>query len=224
MKTLKLASIIIVSVWLVFLSSNTSWAGHTSFYVGVGHSSHFPTGKHYYRHNYRRGFFRPRYYHWAGYGCFPRTHYWVMNYQPIEIVDWPVVVETRNVVITEREKADIGAYSSTPELNEETLKLFENIRHKKSQLIEQLKSEDKAERMKAIAELAGFTFDDKVREEMEKILLSDPDPELRKEVAKSFGKVVNEKVVAVLEKVRVSDPDMAVRQEADKSIKKIAGN
>jgi HEAT repeat protein len=78
--------------------------------------------------------------------------------------------------------------------------------------------------MKAISELAGFSFDDKVREEMEKILLSDPDPELRKEAAKAFGKVVNEKALAVLEKARVSDPDIAVRQEADNSIKQIKSN
>ena len=227
MKAAKLVSIMAVLVWLVFLSSNTCWAGHTRLRAGVGHRhnrSHFSTGRHYYRHGYRGGFFRPSHYYWAGYGCFPRTHYWVVNYQPMGIVEYPVVVESPTVVIKRQENANAGGYVNKPEFDEETLNLFENIRHKKSQFLEQLRSGDKAERMKAIAELAGFSFDDKVREEMEKILLSDPDPELRKEAAKAFGKVVNEKVLAVLEKARVSDPDIAVRQEADNSIKQIKSN
>jgi len=128
----------------------------------------------------------------------------------------PVIVERPTVIIKEKTiiKPNAG-------VNDET---FADTRNKKRQLVEKLSIGDKAARMKAIAELAGFTFDDAVRDKLSVIILSDPDPELRKEVAKSFGKVKNEKVLPVLEKVMASDSDAGVRQEAERSINQIRGN
>jgi HEAT repeat protein len=78
--------------------------------------------------------------------------------------------------------------------------------------------------MEAIRELAGFSFDDKVRYALENVLLSDPDAQLREEAARSFGKVNNTKALAALEKARVEDPSEDVRKEADESIKKLEAN
>ena len=60
---------------------------------------------------------------------------------------------------------------------------------------QKLQTPDKEQRKEAIKELAGFSFDDKVRQALENVLLSDPDPELRKEAAQAFGKVKNTKAL-----------------------------
>lgn len=107
----------------------------------------------------------------------------------------------------------------TREYDEETAELFEQLRRKKSELLKKLKEGNKEQRKEAIDKLAGFSFDDKVREALEDILLSDSDPELRKEVAKSLGKVKNKKVLSALEKAKAEDSNEEVRQEANKAVK-----
>jgi HEAT repeat protein len=107
--------------------------------------------------------------------------------------------------------------------DEETLSLFASIRSKKAELLRQLQSADKAEKIKAIAELAGLTYDDQVREKLKDILLKDTDPDLRKEVANAFGKSKNDTLVSILEEVRVGDDNKEVRQAADQAIKNIKG-
>ena len=128
----------------------------------------------------------------------------------------PQAATGRNVVGT-------TPYCHKPKYDENTAKLFSKLRRKKSELLKKLGQQDKAERKKAIAELAGFSFDDKVRGALEHILLSDPDAELRKEVVRSFGKVKNRRALPVLEKRRKEDADQEVRAEAQKAIKKIRG-
>ena len=127
-----------------------------------------------------------------------------------------MIVE-RDVVV----KKPVREY--TTKFDEKTLQLNKQLQNKKSELMERLKLADKEGRKKAIAELAGFSFDKKVKKALGDILLSDPDPELRKEAAKSFAKVRNRDAIAVLEKMRVEDSDEGVRQEADKAIKDIRG-
>jgi HEAT repeat protein len=122
-----------------------------------------------------------------------------------------VVVERQTVVVQPKQ------------VDKETQALFEALRYKKSELFKKLATGDKEQRREAIDELGGFSFDDGVRQALENVLLSDPDPELRQEVAQAFGEVKNTKALAALEKARVEDSSVDVRKAADKSIKKIEG-
>lgn len=110
----------------------------------------------------------------------------------------------------------------TREYDEETARLFEQLRRKKSELLKKLKEANKEQRKEAIDKLAGFSYDDKVREALEDILLSEPDAELRRAAVKSFGKVKNKKAIAALEKAKAEDRNKEVREEADKAIKFVA--
>jgi HEAT repeat protein len=121
------------------------------------------------------------------------------------------VVEKQTVVV------------QSEECDEDTEALFEALRHRKSQLLIQLQTGDKEQREDAIKELAGFSFDDAVRQTLENILLSDPDVELRREVIRAFAEVKNTEALPALEKARVEDSEWSVREEADEAIKEIRG-
>ena len=138
--------------------------------------------------------------------------------RPPVVVEVPKVITKRRVIIKEPEYYEGVGY------DDDTARLFEEIRRKKSELLKKLKIGDKVKCIEAIRELAGFSFDDKVRYALENVLLSDPDAQLRKEAARSFGKVKNTKALAALEKARVEDSSEDVRKEADQSIKKLEGN
>jgi hypothetical protein len=137
--------------------------------------------------------------------------------RPPVVVKAPKVITKRRVIVEEPE-----CYGDV-ECDEDTARLFEEIRRKKSELLKKLKIGDKHKCKEAIRELAGFSFDDKVRLALEDVLLTDPDVELRIEVARAFGKTTNKKVLAALQKAEVYDPSMEVRQEAHKAILKIKG-
>ncbi len=123
----------------------------------------------------------------------------------------PVVVEKRTVVVQPQQ------------FDESTLQLNINLQYRKNELLKQLRTPDKELRKEAIEELAGFSFDNNVRQALENILLLDPDPELRAEAARSFGKVKNINARTALEKARVEDPSENVRRAADEAIKSIEG-
>jgi hypothetical protein len=125
-------------------------------------------------------------------------------------------------IIRER-PVPVQDYTNAASINEQTLKLFASIRNKKAELLRQLQIGDRTQKIKAIGELAGLSYDDKVKEKLTNILLNDPDPDLRKEAASAFGKAKNATVLSILEQVRVKDSDIAVRKEADDAIKKIKG-
>jgi hypothetical protein len=131
---------------------------------------------------------------------------------PMVIEKAPVVIGKQTVVVQPQG------------FDESTLELNKSLQNEKSELLKQLGTGNKEQRKEAIKELAGFSFDDKVRQAIENVLLSDPNAELRKEAAQSFGKVKNTKALAALEKARVEDPSEDVRKAADHSIKKIEGN
>lgn len=140
------------------------------------------------------------------------------------VVRAPIVVEVQKVIVERQVVVKTREYDYDSKYDEKTMKLFEQLRREKSELLEKLKADDKENRREAIDKLAGFSFDEEVREALEKVLLSDPDPELRKQAAKSFGKVKNKEVLPALEKARVEDPSEEVRKEADKAIKEIKGD
>ena len=213
----------IVVVSLLIGLSNAALA-RTSVYVGfgVGHSgfrrSYHPRRHRVYRHN--RCFRQPRRHYRphrktiilsGGYYYNQGPDYYVVA-QPTVIRKTPVVIEKQTVVVQPQR------------FDESTLELNKKLQSKKNELLRMLETGDKEQRMEAIKELAGFSFDDKVRQALESILLSDPDAELRKEAARTFGKVKNTKALAALEKARVEDSSEDVRKEADQSIKRIKGN
>jgi hypothetical protein len=104
-------------------------------------------------------------------------------------------------------------------IDNDTQELFKKLRNKKNELLGKIQSKDKQQRKEAVNDLAGFSFDDKVRAALEKVLLSDVDPELRKAAAEAFGKVKNAKALPVLQKARVEDSSEEVRKAADNAIK-----
>ena len=206
MKTLKRILIMAVLVNLSLLVATDALArSHGVIYIGVGH--HYP------RH-YGRGYWYPPPpppFYYVGY-----NYCWMGNCYPDVIVERPAV-------IVREAAAPAQVYWSPATPDEQTLSLFASIRNKKAELIRQLQSADKAERIKAIADLAGLTYDDQVKEKLKDILLKDPDQDLRKEVANAFGKSKNDTVISILEGVRVGDDNKEVRQAADQAIKNIKG-
>jgi hypothetical protein len=215
--------ILIAAVSLLIGLSNAALAD-TSVYIGFGIGGHpgFHRGHcHDYRFCHRPRYFGPSRWHCrshrqtiilsGGYWYDWGPDYYIVT-QPTVIEKVPVVVEKQTVVV------------QPVEFDERTLELNKKLQNKKNELLRTLETEDKDQRKEAIKELAGFSFDDKVRGALEDVLLSDPNVELRQEAAQSFGKVKNTKALAALEKARVEDSSEDVRKAADEAIKKIKGN
>jgi len=225
MKALKFTlakTIVAVSLLLIGLSDTV--LARTSIYVGFGignsgfHRSCHPRRHRVYRHQrcfrQSRRHFRPHRQTIilsGGYWYDGGPDYYVVA-QPTVIRKTPVVIEKQTVVVQPQE------------FDESTLELNKKLQSKKNELLRMLETGNKEQRKEAIKELAGFSFDDKVRQALEDVLLSDPDAQLRIEAARSFGKVKNTKALAALEKARVEDSSEDVRKEADQSIKKLKGN
>ena len=224
MKALKFTLVkTIVAVSLLIGLSNAALA-RTSVHISSGggyqHSrrSYRPRRHRVYRHN--RRFRQPRRHYrphrktiiLSGGYCYNQGLDYYVVAQPTVIRKTPVVIEKQTVVVQPQE------------FDESTLELNKKLQSKKNELLRMLETGDKEQRKEAIKELAGFSFDDKVRYALENVLLSDPDAQLRKEAARSFGKVKNTKALAALEKARVEDSSEDVRKEADQSIKKLGGN
>lgn len=158
-------------------------------------------------------------------GCWPRPFYspgpriWVEDYYPgwtcAPVVEAPTGVTERHTFIY------TGQTDYRAKSDKDTGKLFEKLRQKKAELLEKLRIGDKENRIEVACELAGFSYDDKVKKALEDILLSDPDEQLRKQVALSLGKVKNTQFLPILEKIRVADPSEIVRTAADEAIKNI---
>jgi len=207
MKTLKCILIMAVLLNLSLLATADALArSHGFVYIGVGH--HYP-------HHYWHSYWYPPPFYYVGYP-FGYPYYWTEDYYPDVIVERPAVVVRETAT-----PAQVYRVPAVPD--EETLSLFASIRNKKAELLKQLQSADKAERIKAVADLAGLTYDDQVKEKLKDILLKDPDPDLRREVANTFGKSKNDQLISILEGVRVSDDNKEVRQAADQAIKNIKG-
>jgi len=177
---------------------------HGFVYIGVGH--HYP-------HHY-----------WHGYWYPPPPPFYYVGHPYCWMGDcYPDVIVERPAVVVRETAAPAQGYRFPAAPDEQTLILFASIRNKKAELIKQLQSADKTERVKAIADLAGLTYDDQVKEKLKDILLKDPDPDLRKEVANAFGKSKNDQLISILEGVRVGDDNKEVHQAADQAIKNIKG-
>lgn len=129
----------------------------------------------------------------------------------------PMIIEKQRVIVPVSSPQVV----QLQQFDESTLQLNMKLQHKKSELLKQLETPYKGQRIEAIRELAGFSFDDKVRYALEDVLLSESDAELRKEAAQALGNTNNIKAIAALEKARVEDPNEDVRKAADIAIEKI---
>lgn len=131
----------------------------------------------------------------------------------------PMIIEKQTIVVSSSPSEVIRPQ----QFDESTLRLNLDLQNKKNELLKQLENPNKEHRIKAIRELAGFSFDDKVRYALEDVLLSESDWELRKEAAQALGNTNNIKILAALEKARIEDPSEDVRKAADEAIKKLEG-
>lgn len=207
MKTVKLGSILISAIILAFFLSNTASA-HSRVSVGVGFG--FPVYHHGFYHHYYGWHHRP---YWGP--VVVGGGYWYDPWPDYYVVAPPTVVERASVVIERK-----TVFVQPQGVNENT---FKDLRYKKNELLKKLETGDKAQRKETIGELAGFSFDDNVRQALENILLSDPDTELRIKAAQALGEVRNVKALPALEKAGVEDSDADVRKAADQAIRKIEG-
>jgi len=198
MKTAKLSILIILTAFLLSLTP-----AYSSVAFGGGHHGGHHGGYHHGGHG-----------HGHYYGSFIFFDpFWMppLFYSPPVVYAPPTVYAPPPVVVT-------PTPASVPQVNYNGL---DKIRLKKENFLKQLKSPSKPERLSAVIELAGFSFDERVKAELENILLSDPDPAMRIVAASSFAKVKNQGALPTLEKVRVQDSDTSVRQAANDAINQI---
>ncbi len=197
---------------LILLTSTAGARVYVSVGLGTSFGHYYP---HYYGHHYPyyrwyggyRSYYRPWYGHsyYPGYYRSPRSSFWVSGYYPIVI---------------NRKSAARKTEAANPPKHAE---LSQSVRQHKSEQLKVLRIGTKENRQRAIRELARFPTDPKVREALERVLLSDPDPELRKQVATLFGATENAKTVAALKTAKAIDPDRDVRQAAYRAIIMIEG-
>jgi hypothetical protein len=229
MRTAKITLVSIITLVLVVgLSSMALARTNVSIGVGVGGPGFYPGGYGYYgagwgwRHHHGSAVIVGGYWGWPGY--YPGYYYQYPGYYYPDYyysAPPPVVVERSTVVV---ERPAVVQPAQPVQESSDTQALYGSLRERKSELLKVLMIGDKAHRISAINELAGYSFDDNVRLALEKVLLSDTDPELRQEAAKAFGEVKNLKAIPALEIARVQDSITDVRKEADLSIKKLQAN
>jgi hypothetical protein len=185
--------------------------------IGIGTSFDHHHGGFYFGYHPRTYFWGPPYYLHGP--LYPWPGYWFDDCHPI-VTGPPVVFDipiSRHVIVNKKTE------EYKPPSVDKNAKLFEKLRLKKHELLRQLKIGSKENRLQAIRELTGFTFDEKVADALEEILLNDPDPELRKEVAVYFGKTNNKNLISSLEQAKNEDPESDVRQAAANSINSLKG-
>jgi hypothetical protein len=221
MKTTKLLTIVLAIAIIAFLMPTMTFAnghggggghggghsgghgggyGHSNVAIGIGIG--FPI---YGGYGYWGG---PYYYQYDYYPYYPPVVYAPPPYYPSVVIAQPVVVDQPVIV---RREIFQPSYNSD----------LSGVRVRKAQLLNLLNQGGQAERLQAISELSGYSFDDQVRATLENLLLSDPNAAIREEVTVSFAKVKNRAALPILEKVRVEDSDREVRAAADMAINQI---
>jgi hypothetical protein len=221
MKALRIGLVSIVTLAVVLGLSNTASARtHVSVGVGIGYPGFYGGYHHYYGHGWGWRHHPRDVVVFGGYWGWPGYYDYYPNYYPGYVVAPPPVVVERPPVAVQQQPVVVQPQT----IDKNTLKKFEDLRYKKSELLRMLAIGDKEHRIQALNELAGFSFDDNVRGEIEKVLASDPDAELRAAAAESLGQVKNSKAIPALEKARVNDSEASVRQAADDAIKNIEAN
>ncbi|MGA2092044.1 MAG: HEAT repeat domain-containing protein [Sedimentisphaerales bacterium] len=234
MKAVKIAAIAVVTAVLLIGTANVAMArtnvsvgvgiGFPGFYGGYyhgGYSRHY--GSHWgHRYPYRSEIF-------IGGPIYGPGYYDPYYYPGYYVVDPPPVVVERQPVVIEQQPTVYQPQATQPQVaqpqgvDENTQKVYKDLRYKKSELMRKLETGDKDSQIQAIRALAGFSFDDNVRQAIENVLSSNTDAQMRLEAAQSLGSVKNTKALPALEKARVDDGDADVRRAADAAIKNIEG-
>jgi hypothetical protein len=130
---------------------------------------------------------------------------------PVVVVP-PVVVRERHVVVeTPRPPAPRPAIDKPEPLSQRQ-------QLKRSELLKKLRIGDVSNRIQAVWDLAPFANDDKVREVLQRALLSDRDTQVRKAAAELFGRLQDKKTLPSLRQAYREDSSREVRQGAYKAI------
>jgi len=201
----------------ISIGSGRSYSHHRPFGHYYSHRYCSPFGSRYVWHDYGRHYGH----YWPSYRYYHRPRY--SSGVSIYVDDVQSVIDgirgkdsQRKVKKVENPNTPNKSYwTASGKSNEE---LFAEIRLKKADLLELIKSPEKELRVKAVEGLTGFCFDKEVRAAMEDVLLSDPEVELRRQAAKALGRISNKEVLSALQAAKAGDPDHGVRQEAYKSI------
>jgi hypothetical protein len=209
MKT-KLLIIVLVGGMLMLMPGRVFAGSHHGGHGGGGHHGGGHDGHHGGGHS-----------DWIfslGLGCFGSGLYDYPSYYPyyssyysprVVYIDPPPPPVAERPAALQQYDPQVQAYKS------------ELVKKREKELLVRLQQGDDASRTQTIDLLAGFSFDDQVRDALENVLKSDPNAATRKAVAETFGRVKNQKALVVLETVRVEDPDLEVRQAADRAINRI---
>jgi len=150
-----------------------------------------------------------------GYGWHTWPHpYWHDPWYdcgPVVVVP-PVVVRERHVVVEAPRPPSPRPTIDTPE------PLSQQQQQKRSELLKKLRIGDVNNRAQAVHELAPFANDDKVREALQRALLSDRDAQVRKAAAELFGRLQDKRTLPSLRQAYREDSSREVRQGAYKAL------
>jgi len=206
MKTLKFNLVCLICI-LAFFQGTAAARVYVSIGLGTSFGHHHSS---FYRPWYPYRSWHSHYYGWPGY--YHWSSPWYSTGTGIRLYEsYPTVIVPRVHVEAPDASANQRETVNDPVLSE-------SMRKHKSELLKVLRIGDKDARINAIRELAGFSYDEKARTTLEKVLLSDPDPQLRKEVAAAFGKTGNVSLVPALKAAKSNDSSRDVRQAAYRSI------
>jgi hypothetical protein len=208
MKTVRYG-LVVLAVVMITATSATYARVHVSVGIGThigGYGPHYGWHSDWYWHH-GRGPVYPWYWH-------PYEPAWVYGCDPI-FIGPPVVVE-RHVVVEQPAPIPPAPQPPSPALSDAE-------QNKKQELLERLRIADDEERVKATEGLAGFTGDEKVREALEKALLSDRAADVRAAAAKALVNQSGSKAVPALKRAYQEDAERQVSQAADKALIMIQG-
>lgn len=136
---------------------------------------------------------------------------------------WPVVVAPP-VVVRERRVVVEAAPPPAPKPPADTPQpLSQQQQQKRSELLKRLRIGDASNRVQAVQELAPFADDDKVREALQRALLSDREAQVRQAAAELFGRLQDKETLPALRQAYREDSSREVRQAAYKAIVMMEG-
>ena len=139
---------------------------------------------------------------------------WVHRWDPIFVVP-PAVVEKR--VVVER------PVSTQPVDETHSAAVSQAQQRTRREMLERLRIGDEDNRVQAVQETAGFVGDEKVREALERVLLSDRDAGVRAAAARALVKQSGSRAVPALKQAYADDASRQVSQAAYRALIMIDG-
>ena len=141
------------------------------------------------------------------------------HYRRPVVVAPPVVVRERRVIVEEVERPPAPA----PVRRAAPAPLPGHLRARRDELLRALRIGDVGSRSEAVRELEPFAAYPKVRDGLERALLSDREAAVRRAVADLFGRLGDRAPLAALKRAYAEDPDRDVRQAAYRAMILIEG-